>query len=274
MAALTRALGLAASVLTPGAAYAEAGDACVASYEESQRLRKAGSLVRAVTELKLCQKACPTILARDCTAWREELEASLSQLVVAVRSTEGEEVSSAIVFIDEDRVASASVAQPAVADPGQRIVRVEAAGFVPRTVEVTLSPGETSSIDVVLTSLPAVSAPSGAPAARPTEPPIAAFVLAGTGAALLGVGAVLGIKGHLDASALRDDCAPDCEEGDVDDIRVLWVAGGISAGVGVALASIGAWMFLMPPSEQPATAWTPVLGWSAEGATAGVQGTF
>lgn len=274
MAALAGSLGLAGSVLTPAAAHADPGDACVASYEESQRLRKAGSLVRAVTELKLCQKACPTILARDCTAWREELEASLSRLVVAIRSTEGEEVPSAIVFIDEDRVTGVSVTQPAVADPGQRNVRVEAAGFAPQTAIVTLSPGETSSIDVVLTPLPAAGPPSVETATRPTDPPVAAFVLGGTGAALLGVGAVLGIKGHVDASALRDDCAPDCAESDVDDIRVLWVAGGISAGVGVVLASIGAWMFLTPPSESPAAAWVPVLGASADGATAGVRGAF
>jgi len=75
-------------------------------------------------------------------------------------------------------------------------------------------------------------------------PPTISWVLGGVALTGLTVGAVLGIKGHLDREALEDECSPNCTDEDVDPIRVQWWIGGISAGVGVAAGIAAAWFWL------------------------------
>jgi hypothetical protein len=84
------------------------------------------------------------------------------------------------------------------------------------------------------------AAPMPEPLPTPSSAPPAAFwVLGATGVAALGVGAALGIVGHLHRSQALDSCMDKCSDDVVDDIRRLWIGGGVSAGAGMVLVALG-----------------------------------
>lgn len=270
------ALGVLAALFTlvPEAAQAEPGDACVASYEEGQRLRKAGQLRRAMSELRLCTHACPTVLARDCRAWATELEGQLARLTIVVRAADGSAVDAPSLTVDGEPLALGAEGA-AFVDPGSRSIRVEAAGLRSVTRVVSLEPGEALALDIVLEPPTAPEREVTPPVApTPRDPPVLGYVVGGAGVALLGLGASLAIKGHVDVSDLRDECAPSCDEDDVDSVRGLWIGGGVAAGVGLIAVSIATWMFMKPELQTSGITWVPELRFSPELGAASVSGTF
>ncbi|MCU0686467.1 MAG: hypothetical protein MUF34_30180 [Polyangiaceae bacterium] len=249
-----RLLVLAASLTRSGVASAAEGDACVSAYEGAQEARRAGRLLRARSELRLCQRSCPSALATDCAAWLPDVEARVASLRLEARGPAGRPALAGRVLVDRQPLPEgAALATPWELDPGTHSLLIEAPGMRPERRDFFLQNGEHHVLRLELTPTSAVSTPGPGLAARPT-PPLAyvAYVTGGAGAIALGVGAFLGLKGHLDASSLRDRCAPLCDQSEVDAISTQWTAGAVVAGVGVVALGAAFWVALARPGETSA----------------------
>jgi hypothetical protein len=73
--------------------------------------------------------------------------------------------------------------------------------------------------------------------------PTSSYVFGGIALASMGAFAVLAAKGTIDLNDLRDDCAPNCTESEVDRVKtqmrvgdVFLIAGVVALGVAVGLA--------------------------------------
>ncbi len=245
--------------LSPSAAFADPGDACVSSYEGAQAARKSGELVRSKAELRLCLGACPAALAGDCKNWLDEIGGQLTELSVRVIGPESRPLVGARVFVDGvERRAGA----PIELDPGRHELRAESDGYAPRTEAIALAPGARASRVITLDR-------AGTAPAR--EPNLAGPIALGTGGLVaLTVAAALAIAGHVDVSAMRSSCAPRCAPDRVDMVENLWTAGGIVAGAGgAALVGATIWLglTLSPPAAAPAPGRTGLWG-------IGLGGTF
>lgn len=257
------------AIAWPGAALADAGDACVTAYEGGQQLARDRKLVRARAELVLCQRACPTVLVSDCDRWLGDLDGRIPTVLPTVHDAGGNAVADVRVFVDGAPVADRIDGAPLAVDPGEHTFRFERADGAVVETRLTLVEGERGRVVTVTLSADAVTRVDAA-SGRGT----AALALGGVGLAGLAVGAVLGVKGRVDRSSLEDDCAPYCKASDVDAIRTEWWIGGVAAGVGVAALGAAAVLWFTAPSVATAPAARLVVAPTAGGAAAGVHATF
>jgi hypothetical protein len=207
-------------------------DACAASYEQGQTLRRAGNLSWAAAQLDICRRTCPDQLAKDCERWAAELDREIPSVVVSAVDQHGRRVDGVALSVDGADVAFPRSGRALKLEAGShRFVLVKDADRVERVL--SLKPREQNvPLKVVFRRA------EPAPIARASSPPAAVWILGGIGVAGLATGAILGVKGHMDRSDLRDSCAPECDQSQVDSIQREWIVGGIAAGVGAAALGV------------------------------------
>ncbi len=218
--------------------------------------------MKSKAELRLCLGACPGLLATDCRRWLAEVEASLGRLTVRAVDSSGAAVEGARVLVD-------GVERPVGVgfeiDPGAHHLRVEAPGFEVGSGRAEIAAGQTSTSTIRLQPVATASAVDLAPP----------MVLGGVGVGALLAAGALSLAGHLDVSDMRSDsggCAPRCPEDRVDQVRAMWIAGGVLAGLGgAALVGAGAWLGVALTSEGTTRVAITPLG---SGAGLGVGGAF
>jgi hypothetical protein len=158
------------------------------------------------------------------------------------------------VSIDGGGFIGVQGASPIEVDPGRRRLIAEDSSGTRVETMIDVPPRKKS--HVVAVRFPAAKAPTAdagagslgpidtAPAYDPRPP--WALVIAGVGLLGMGVGGVLSVVGHVDRSELASTCAPSCAQAQVDAIATKWVAGGITAGAGLAVGALGLWLYLRP----------------------------
>jgi len=246
-------------------AAADPGDACVTAYEQAQQLRRGGKLLQSRAELHLCQRACPTLLAEDCDRWLPEVDAAVPTVILSAKDHDGKDLAAVRVLVDGAPLATRLDGSPVEVDPGEHLFRFERDATQGVEAKATLRERERGRrVGVTFERAVVVR--------RAARPPVLAYILGGAGAAAVGVGAVLGIKGQIDRARLEKDCAPLCKKGDVADIRAEWWIAGISAGAGVALVGVAGLVWFTAPAEPSAVS----LGLSplAGGGLARIAGAF
>ncbi|AGP36683.1 hypothetical protein [Sorangium cellulosum] len=247
------------------------GETCAASYEHAQQLVRDRALRRARAELRQCVSSCPATLARDCQSWSEQVERDMPSVALSATSADGHAPGRVRVLLDGAPLVEALPKDPIELDPGRHTLTFEDAAGTRVVTVVTVSPGDKA--------LPiAVRFPAAAPpaAARGGAAPVRQrwpLVLAGVGAVAVGVGAFLGIKGHVDRSELRSRCAPGCTADEVEAIDTLWTAGAISAGAGLVVAGVGTVLYfqldpMIPAAPSTGSALLP------DGAGLSLRGAF
>ncbi|WP_437819968.1 hypothetical protein [Sorangium sp. So ce1078] len=262
----------AVTLLTGSRARAQGvGEACAASYEHAQQLVRDRALMRARAELRVCVSSCPAALAGDCQSWSEQVERDMPSVALSATSAEGGSPGRVRVLLDGAPLVEALPKDPIEVDPGRHTLTFEDAAGTRVATVVTVSPGDKALPIAVRFPAAATSraaAGGGAPV-RQRWP----LVLAGAGVVGLGVGAFLGIKGHIDRSELRSRCAPGCTADEVEAIDLAWKVGAISAGVGLLAASAGALLYFQLDPVAPAA---PVAGFSfsPEGPALSLRGSF
>lgn len=248
-------------------ARAQSGDTCVAAYEGAQELRQRGALVQARRELDVCRATCPAALARDCEAWQRDVASRVGRVRIVV-TRDGSPATPDSILVD----GQPAVGEPdgaVTVDPGAHTLRIDVAGARATEREVSVAPGA----EVALT----IDVPPHREDATSGAPPTSALIVGGVGAGALLVGGGLAIAGHLQVGDLRDDCAPDCAESDVDAVRALWIAGGVVAGVGVGALAVAVALTLGGSRDREATTGAGlVLAAPPPGAPLGLgaRGTF
>jgi len=240
--ALVAALLSAAPAVHAQPAKEDLKDACAASYEQAQTLRRAGKLGLARAQMLVCQQTCPTSLATDCRRWTEDLEARMPRLVVRAVDREGRPLPGVELSVNGDLHDLPAAGTTLSLDPGTHRV-VLRAGDERRASSVVLAERQRQELRVEFSTL--APRPAGVPPAQePPETgiPPAAWAFGALGVVGIGVAAVLGIQGHADRDELRESCAPNCRREDVDSIRRRWTIAAIAGAVGVVSSGLALWI--------------------------------
>jgi hypothetical protein len=186
------------------------------------------------------------------------------------------------VSLDDKDVPQAALGVRRAADPGERIVRVTAPGFLKREERVTLAEGEEKSIEIALELDPDASVKlDDEPNKTPAPPAVSssgrsntlAYVLLGVGGAGIALGATTGILFLGKYSDLKDRCGgTKCDErldpqSDIDTFRLYGNLSAVGFGIGVVAAAAGTVLFLTGGSDESARAFvSPYVGPGSVGA--------
>jgi hypothetical protein len=212
-------------------------EACAASYEQGQTLRRAGNLKWASAQLDICRRTCPEQLANDCERWALELDREIPSVLLSAVDRRGRPVEGVSLSVDGADVAMPRAGKALKLEAGSHeLVLVKDGERVTRVVQ--LQPREQNvAVEIVFSSVREKPAEQGQTPRR-FSPPASVWILGGIGVAGLATGAILGIKGQLDRRDLRNSCAPTCDQSQVDSIQREWIIGGIAAGVGAAALGV------------------------------------
>jgi hypothetical protein len=258
-----RALALFFFACTLSASAHAQTNTCLSAHENAQRARRNGQFLEAHKQLLVCaQASCPRVVRNDCTTWAGEVAASTPSLVLAVRSSRGEDLSSVRVFANGALIAEQLDGRALEVDPGLYTLRFEAEGHTPREEMITVREAEkTRLVRVQLESVRTAEAvapvaplpPVVEPAARARVWSPAAITLGSvafaSGAAALG----LGLWGKSEYDSVRDECgrARRCSDADVQPGRRAYIATDVLAGVAAASAVAAIWVFVHDNRERP-----------------------
>lgn len=216
-----------------GSAAADETTQCLDASSAAQDLRREKHLVAAREQLLVCARAsCPGVVQRDCAGWLAEVEAATPTVVFAVKDAAGADVIAVRVEIDGKPLLEQLTGAAVAIDPGVHALRVIAASGETIEQQLVIREGEKARIvEVALPRADAPVAPPAAPAVTPApRPPVRDTSLvdaaprrsrrqlygigvAGTGAAVLGVGVVFGVKARGTWADAQDACGDGCLPG-------------------------------------------------------------
>ncbi|MBK6513372.1 MAG: hypothetical protein IPG04_04420 [Polyangiaceae bacterium] len=225
------------ALLAPAvAAAAPTKQACVASYEQGQKLRAEGKLSAARSEFAVCaESTCPDLTKTDCATWLTEVDASLPTVTFFVTDPSGKDVSDVKVTVDGAVVAERLDGKSVALDPGPRKLRFERAGELAIDVEVVVREGEKNRrIEARFGAATTQERPSGVAAVSP-----AAWALGASGLVGVAIFGVLGGVALQEKSDADESCAPDCTDDVVDSIRTKLIAADVALSVGLAALGAG-----------------------------------
>ena len=264
-------------------AYAEPGSPssshreCALAYENSQEHRGMGALAAARSELARCQQDdCPAFIRADCSRWSLEVEAK--QPTVIFRAKRGGRQLSEVRVSTGDRVLAERLQDQAFElDPGTYDFRFETPGSAAVVRHAVIRDGDKNhSLQVEFA--PPAPTPSQAPrrkrspgsgAAAPSVatshseaasvrvasgPRVLPWTLFAVGVVGIGTGVGLWTWGRSQENDLRDGCAPDCVDSQLQAVRTKYLLGDISFGLGRAAVSGATFLLLRhEDSERAAT---------------------
>lgn len=216
--------------------------ACQTSYVAGQkRFKLEHDLLGGREQLLVCATTCPDELRASCGKWLKEIEAELPSIVISARDAHGRERADVTVDVDGAPMTTWRAGQAIEVNPGTHAIRVHARE---RTFDqnVVVSAGEKLKTIDVVTEAPIVEI------TRTTRPvPLAAWVLAGVGAAALASFATFGIWTTLDYLK-TSGCTPSCDPSKRDDaFQAKTVAADVSLGVMVTTLASALVVYLTRP---------------------------
>jgi hypothetical protein len=186
------------------------------------------------------------------------------------------------VSLDDKDVPQAALGVRRAADPGERVVRVTAPGFLKREERVSLAEGEEKSIEIALELDPDASVkledePSKGPPAPAPEGSgrsnTLAYVLWGVGGAGLALGATTGVLFLGKYSDLKDrcggnECAKSLDVGsEIDTYNLYGTLSAAGFGIGVVAIAAGTVLFFSGGDDKPSDAFiSPYVGPGSIGA--------
>jgi hypothetical protein len=228
--------------------------ACATGFEQSQILRQAGKLRASHGELLKCvQSICSRPAQEQCGRWLEDVE-RLTPSIVVQATADGQDRSDVQVEMDGE-VLTGSIAGTALeADPGPHAFTFTCADYPPVKKNFVLREGEKlRSIGVAFVKPKSAKTDAAAvPAVKPVElhRPVPALAYALGGVAVLGAGAFtyLGLTGESRRTDLKNNCAPNCTDSQLNPVHQRLVAADISLGVGVAALAGAAIVYLTRPT--------------------------
>lgn len=241
--------------LTFGGLPAHAGKKeCAASYVEAQKLKQAGSFIKARDQLLVCAAdECLAAVKKDCVAWLDEVNAALPSIVVDAKGPDGRETFDVKVSIDGEVVRDKLDVKAIELDPGTHKLVFEHEGAEPIEQELTVRQGQKNKV-VEVSFAKSTPAPPVAPEPEPEPepapkaaagPPTISYVLGGVGLLALGGAGYFWLGAESKKSDLESSkCEPFCSQDDVDAIEQKRLFGDVAAGIGVACLGAAAYLWL------------------------------
>lgn len=224
--------------------------ACIAAFDEGQRLRTGRHLRRAQKELLVCtQEICPAVLRADCAGVLHGVEAALPTIVLAADDGRGHDITDVKVRSDVDVVAETLDGRAIAFDPGTYDFQFERVGGAKVEVHLVLLEGEKNRPVRASFAAPEQHLPlpnvkrSAVGYAVPAS-------LVGVGVIALGVAGVSRLAFDSNVDDMRSRCAPECTQAERSDLSSTLTMSNVSLGIGIgtlALA-VGSWFFFAPHS--------------------------
>src|SRR5262245_46755670 len=116
-----------ALVLAPGQSFADVDvNACMATYESTQRHWREGKLLQAERDAITCSDPkCPAALRHDCLAWSEEIRRNTPTIALSATGLNGCDLEDGRVLVDNEVRPDGLSGRAIPVDPGAHEVRVE-----------------------------------------------------------------------------------------------------------------------------------------------------
>ncbi len=215
---------------------------CAGWLARAVTLRAEQRLLDARDALARCDEArCDTEVRGACSRAKNELAARIPQLVLQVKTTDGEHIEHARAYVD-GRPAAQGV--PLELDPGPHSVRTQHDDYLGRQSQVTLAVGERRTLVVQLRERPQVI-DDGASRARFSNWPMpeATWALVGASVGAFATAIVLDAYTADRVENLKR-CAPNCDEALVSAVERDIQLSRLAAGLGVLSLATAAWIAL------------------------------
>ncbi len=233
------------------AAAADEKAACLQAHEGAQLARARGALSEARETAQRCtREACPKLLRDECTRLLSELDADQPTLVFSVRDSLGNDTLDVALLIDGRQVAARLAATPVAVDPGEHLVRFEAADGSSaeqrivarvkekgRSITARLAPLRSAEPVVAAAAAPPPTAAVEAPPAQGSlRPGLKAAIAFGIVTVLsAGAFAGFGLAGQSLERSRAMTCSPSCTDAQVAPISLLY--GFADGALGLAALS-------------------------------------
>ena len=246
-------------VWTPaGRAADESKKTCAAAFADAQRLMRKGSLLEAEKKLVLCGgPQCPAAMHPDCQQWLASVQASIPTIVFQVSSASGLSPKNFLLALDGGDPIELDGRAVSI-DPGPHEVTVESSGYETMTKRFVVSEGEKLRREVVTLAPLMVVRPNDHRVPPAQDNPVATpnvevhtsrltlpVLIASSGAALAGIGAVyFGLKARADDRQLGN-CTPDCTWEAVDQVKREYLWTNLSIGLAAAGITTAAVLFVV-----------------------------
>jgi hypothetical protein len=244
---------------------------CSESHAKSQELRLDTKLIEARSELRVCSDAaCPGALQTDCAGWLAEVQQSIPSVEFLI-DLGAEERQKLEIFIDGQAL-TAGFDKPHELNPGAHAFRFVLEGYPAQEQTIVVRQNEKRTVlrvefkkeappPPLAGSEPPKTAPvspAQPPAALETSRPVPAvtYVFGGLALVAAGASAYLGLNAVSKHDDKQASCAPNCPDGDVDDLKTELLLADVSAGVAVISAGIALYSYLSRPvvtAERPPT---------------------
>lgn len=230
-------------------------EACMASYEDSQKLLDTGKLVGAARALRACgSAACPSAIQRECVAALAPLEARIPTVILVARDANKQDLPNVSVSLDGRPYKNLDGREDEI-DPGPHTFRFGSASSPSLEQRVVINEREKGRfIEAVFPVTALGAAPSLLTASVPADEsrstagraPPAAIVLAALGGASLATSGYFGVSG-LAARSDVVDCKGSCTESQVNTVNHRFLAADIALGVSVVALAAAAWIYFARP---------------------------
>lgn len=233
---------------------------CLADHALGQEARMKSHLVDAAAMFTRCSDArCPEMVRADCAPWLAEVQAQVPR--VSFEFAAGVRARDVHAFVDERPIDVLGI-EPTAMDPGAHDFRFELEGHLAAIEHVVLLAGDPvrririaftkqptpqPATAVVVTSRPAPRSPARHDTISPWT-----WVFGGVGALGFGVAAYFGISSLDEKARLRRQCAPLCNELDVETLQQRKLVADIGLGVGVLGAGVATAVYLLGDAPEPA----------------------
>lgn len=231
-------LPLTALVCRAEAAHAVDANACIEAHLQAQIARGKQELRKATELFTQCgSEGCPGVIRAECAESLARIKSQIPTVVVAVKDTQGRDVSLYDLSLNGEHYPPTPVAIEL--NPGTYSLHLTASGYYDRDYQFQAREGEQlRRIELKLERVP--------PPRRTFWPGIVLVGVSGT--ALVTAGA-LGLSARHSEHGL-EACAPSCDHASVNAVRNRYLATNITLGIaGASAVAAGVWWLWFGPKK-------------------------
>jgi len=253
--------------------------ACITAHASGQREAKAGHLRLATQLFTKCgsDDSCPAQLRQECAEFLQSVQQTVPTVIFSVLDEKNQDISSVKVFSTDELIADGLDGRAIQIDPGKHRLRfllpwgdvlssdvLVREGEKNRLIQVKIggedakdiSPKEPDTASPQANPSEEAAAPPPTPMPAPAvhrNPPLGAWIAAGTSLVSLGVGTTFAILGSSKKADI-DACSPNCTaeaRPAYDALKRDYLIADIGFAIGVVSAGVATWLFVSPGHHAP-----------------------
>jgi hypothetical protein len=237
--------------------------ACFNAHEQGQLAKANRKLLKAEESFAVCAaEGCPGVVREECGKWLADLQAAIPTVVPTAVDSAGHDTTECVVTVDGQPLSDRLDGRSFKVDPGEHLFRFVLADGTSIEQKHVLSEGDVRRrITADFASLPKIGPVHKAPVAPLSRPvPVATWILGGVGVVALGSFAFFAVSGKSKENDLKDHCAPNCPDADVNVMDHRYLAADISLGVGIVSLGVATYLYMArKPAISTTSAWIDLV---------------